>query len=181
MSTESIAESVSISDNITISVHDIGDLKEEFPRWDSFTTEEKLKFSREVVPEAIFSTSNTSTSGLHEYIVDNLDDTQSVDDSASHLAVGDDDSTTPSTSDSNLNNETNRFSVTTTIDNGNVIDTSTFVDASQGNGNTFKEVGLVNQSSSSGDVLFNHALINSVDKTSQKTVTIDVSLTFDSA
>lgn len=165
-----------IEDNVHFQVHHIDDLRREFPGWDSYSKRKKMELARTVEPVQTESSHNVTCVGFHEYIIDNIDTNQSVDEAATHLAVGTDDTTDPVTANTDLNNEASRFSVTDTFDNGSSLDVSTFLDTSEANGNTLKEVGLVNQSSSSGDILFNHSLISDIVKTSEKTTTIDVTL-----
>lgn len=117
----------------------------------------------------------TTVNGLHVEIVDVMDETKSSNFDASHLAVGDDD-TTPQSSNVSLNNEVGRFAVTETEDRSNSIWTRTFVDTSQANGNTLKEVGLITESS--GGTLLNHSIMQDVPKDNTTTVTIDVEIIF---
>lgn len=165
-----------IEDNVYCQIHHIDDLRKEFPEWDSYSKQKRMRLARTVEPVQTESSHNVTCTGFHEYIIDNIDTNQSVNDDASHLAVGDDDTSDPVASNTDLNNEVGRFSVTNTFDNGSSLDVSTFLDTSEANGNTLKEVGLVNQSSSTGDILFNHSLISDIVKTSEKTATIDVTL-----
>lgn len=173
-----IKSSVPIQDNVEVSIHDIDDLRKEVPGWDSLSKLEKMEAARNVDAIEEDSASNTTCIGLHEYIVDNLDSNQSVNESVSHLAVGDND-TAPASGNVNLNNEVGRFSVTSVNDAGSLLDISTFLDTSEANGNTLKEIGLTNQATVSGDILFNHSTISDIVKTSNKTATIDVTLEFE--
>ena len=124
-------------------------------------------------------TTNTTVDGLNEYIVDELDPGQTVDLDASHMAFGDDGASGTSSSDSSLNNEQYRTSVTDNVDNGKDLLCSTFLDSSEANGYTIDEVGVI--TASSGGTLLNHATISSVSKDSTKTATIDVTLEFRAA
>lgn len=159
-------------DNVHIKVHDVSDV----PGWDSYTKSEKRKILEEKDPVQESHQTNTTVNGLFEYIVDNLDTGQSVNEDASHLALGTS-TTDPTVDDTALGNEVFRTGVTSTLDDGTSLSTSTFIDTSEANGNTIEEVGLF--TASSGGTLLNHASVQSVAKTSSKTLTIDVTLTFD--
>lgn len=136
---------------------------------------ERESAARQTLSASIQRVENVTCVGLHEDIVDAIDPGQRVSLGADDLALGDDDSTSPSSSDTSLNNQIGRTDVTTADDEGSNLFLSTFIDSSELNGYTFREVGIYSESGT----LWNHALLaNPVEKTSTKTVTIDVSLAF---
>lgn len=165
-----------VSDNVKVTVHNIDDLRREVDDWDSLSKQEKLEASRDVDPMETIEDHNTTVDGLNEYIVDNLDPSQSVNEDASHLEVGSDGNTTPTTSDTGMNTSVGTFSVTSDSDNGKDLFTSTFLDTSQANGNTLAECGLT--TASSGGTLLNHSTFTDFNKTSSNTFTLDVTLSF---
>jgi len=173
-----IAPEISGIDNIRVSLHDVGDLRERFPNWDSLSKREKLKHAREVGPERVVESSNVTTTGLHELIVDMLHTEQAVNESASHLALGTDDTTQPASGDSTLNSEVYRVEVTDGIDRGSELFTSTFLDSTEANGNTLVEAGLVTSAAGGSNILLNHALISDIEKDEESTATVDVALSF---
>lgn len=122
---------------------------------------------------------NTQLQVFHENIVDAIDPNQTVTAiEASHLALGDDD-TTPAYGDTGLTNELRRDAVDSTTDNGNDLVTSTLLGSGEGNGNTYRELGLV--SASSGGTFLNHSLFLEKDKTSGEELTFQVTLEFRAA
>src|SRR6056297_2837301 len=78
--------------------------------WDSMSESEKMDWLDSATPDEQHVDYNTTVFGMHEYFAINLDDTQVLDESVTHLAIGDD-STAPTTDDSTLTNEVFRKSV----------------------------------------------------------------------
>jgi hypothetical protein len=170
-----VREQIRIGDNIRVQVHDIEDLREAVPNWGDLSKRERLEVTRQVDPVQTHSTANTTTIGLHEYHVKNLDPGTSKNEKASHLALGNDD-TAPSSANSALNNEVYRTAVSDSSIKGDELFTSTFLDTTEANGEMLHEVGLF--TADTGGTLLNHSTIAAVDKTSDNTATIDVSLTW---
>lgn len=130
----------------------------------------------DVTPTEVSKTTNVILDGFLEYLVDHVDSTQNVSAiDCSHLAVGDDGSAV-SSSDSGLTNEVFRKAVSSTGDNGKNITTQTLIETGEGNGNTFREIGLV--SASSGGTFFNHAVVSKEQKTDDISITYEVELQF---
>ncbi|MFB1066435.1 hypothetical protein [Natrinema sp. H-ect4] len=171
-----VREQIRLGDNIRVQVHDIEDLRETSPNWDDLSERERLEVTRRVDPVQTHSTANTTTIDLHEYHVENLDPATSRNEDASHLAVGNDDSTVPSSGNSSLNNEVYRTGISDSSVKGDELFTSTFLDTTEANGETLVEVGLF--TASSGGTLLNHSTIDPIGKTTDNTATIDVSLTW---
>lgn len=190
---------MAIEGRIETRLHDVDDLKEAVPEWDDLSKREKylvteppekLDFEElddderelaemEVEPVEENLDFNTTCVGLHEYIVDNLDPAQAVDKTASHLALGNDASVAPASSDTTLNNEVHREQVTDHADNGNELLASTFIDSTEANGYGLEELGIF--TASAGGDLLNHSTFTTVTKDNSKTVTFDVTLTFKAA
>jgi len=167
-----------VSDNVHIAVHDVETLREEIPEWDDLDREARHRRVREVDPEREIVDHNTVVDGLLNYLVDNLDPSQSASLDASHLEIGSD-STTASTSDSSMVSTIGTFATSDDSDNGKDLFTSTFLDTGQANGNDIKEAGLT--TASSGGTLLNRSTFAAITKTDSKTVTIDVTLEFRAA
>jgi hypothetical protein len=165
--------------------HDVSDLKNAYPDWDEMSDKEKLQATRNVEPVDQDTVYNVTTDELHKYFVRNLDpdDTSAeanVD--VAWLGLGTDSAGGTSTSDTDINNRTYEETVTDVANNGKDLLASTFLDSTEGNGNTFDELGLFSgdpANLSSNEVfLINHATFSNVTKDNSKTVTFDVTLTF---
>lgn len=180
----SFSHSLQVTGIIEGEVYDVEDAKREFDDWSSLSKEAKYRRLQDgsLDPVEEIEEHNTTCVGLHEYIVDELDVGQSVDEDASHLALGDGGGTgTPSTSDTSLFNEVYREQVTDSIDNGNELTTSTFIDSTEANGFDLDELGLYTSVDTGSNILLNHSTFGSVSKDNSKTITFDVSLQFQSA
>lgn len=164
-----------IHGEVTTAVYDI----DESDGWNELSDKEKLHSLKQREPEETYTTENITLRGMHIYFAQNLDDTQSVNESASYLAVGND-NTGPSVDNTTLNNEVFRKSVTDYTQTDNEVTTSTFIDTDEANDYTFREVGLFSGQLET-DIMWNHAIINDVAKDISRTITIDVTLTFDRA
>lgn len=169
---------VLIRDVVTVTTYDMDAVRRYIPEWDNLTRVEKLEALDEYgpPPKRQTTSSNTTINDLHEYLVDHLDTNQSVSAiDASHLALGDD-GTAASASDTGLTNEVYREAVDTTTDATRDLETETLLDENEGNGNTFREVGLV--SASTGGTFFNHSVIADEKKVQGDTKTFKVVLEF---
>lgn len=161
---------------VRLATYDMDDVRAAIPEWDSLDRAEKLAALKELDPADVEETSNIQLEAFHEHLVDVFDPNQSVTPlTTSHLALGTDDSSV-AYGDTGLNNEVYREGVDATTDNGNDLKVSTLLDEAEGNGSTYKELGLV--SAASGGTFFNHALIEDTEKTDEITLTITVELQF---
>lgn len=179
--------------HVRVEEHRVDQIRDAFPGWDDLRELEEvlgetfrdqpdpLDAARiaaldRLRPVDVVEARNTQLQVFHENIVDVYDPNQSVSAlSASHCALGTDGSST-AYGDTALTNEVYREAVDSSTDNGNDLKTQTLLDETEGNGNTYKEVGLV--SASSGGTFFNHALISDKEKTDQNTLTIEIVLQF---
>ena len=98
----------------------------------------------------------TTTVDLHEYLVANLLGDADVD--VSHLALGDDD-TAPDVQNRELNNEVERFELTSRFDEGRDLRTQTFLGAGDATGESLLELGLTDTADEVTFRLLNHSLI----------------------
>lgn len=168
-----------VKDNIKIKVHDIEALKSNVENWGELTKREKWQVANNTKPTKVIEEHNTTVDGLNEYIVDNLDPSQSVNKDASHIEIGSDNTGGTSTSDTSMNTLVDTLATTDEADNGKDLFTSTFIDTSQLNGNSLEEAGLT--TASSGGTLLNHSTFTAISKDNTKTVTIDITLEFRAA
>lgn len=201
MDTRQTSDTFKVEGRITATLHDVDMLQAHVDEWDTLSDYQKSLVVRppeqidvgsldeqnvgyalmDVEPTEEVSEFNTTCVGLHEYIVDELDAGQTVDEEASHLALGNDSSSTPSSGDTALNNEVFRKSVTDHADNGTELLCSTFVSSEEANGYTLEELGLYTDDGTGSDILLNHSTFSAVTKDSSKTVTFDVTLSFSAA
>lgn len=166
--------------------HDVTDLKAAADgNWDDLSQKEKLDVTRDVEPVDEDTVYNVTTDSLHQYFVDNLDpDNTAVeaDISVGWLGLGTNGGGGTTTADTDLNTRAYEEPVTDVADNGKDLLASTFLDSTEGNGNTFDELGLFTgdpANLANADVfLMNHASFAAVTKDNTKTVTFDVTLTF---
>lgn len=174
MSTQS---TLMVSGRVDTNVYD----EEQLPAdWDSLSDSEKMNRLDDVEPSESYTTHNTTVDGMHTYFARNLNPNDSINLGATHLAVGNDDATNPSTTDTSLNNEVFRTSASSYTQSGSDLTVSTFIDSSEANGYTLKELGLF-AGSGSGDRMWNHSLIANIAKDDSRTITFDVTLTFTAA
>lgn len=166
-------------------VHDESDLREATDDYDSLSKREKMELTREVEPEYEDTVYNVTTDELHQYFVDNLDPANTATEAnvdVSWLGLGTNGGGGTTTADTDLNNRTYEETVTDVADNGKELLASTFLDSTEGNGNTFDELGLFTgdpANLANAEVfLVNHATFSAVTKDNTKTVTFDVTLTF---
>ena len=182
-----LREEVEIRGRFDVALYDVDALRREIDDWDGLSKPEKHRAVREsgVDPVVEETTWNTTVRGLHEYLVDNLDPGQAVNESASYLAVGRD-NTGPTTSDDALVDEVSRTEVTEAVDNGRDLTVSTFLDSTEANvdvdaGEELREAALYTDTAANGGVMLNRALITEIAKDSSKTATVDVELQFRAA
>lgn len=150
--------------------------------WSSLSESEKLEVLRDMEPDEQSVDYNTTTEGMHEYFAINLDGSQSVNLEASHLALGTDDTTTPDPSDTSLNSEYFRTTVSDWVQTGNQLQVDTLIQSGEANGSTIREVGLFTDSSGgASERMLNHSLIADIEKDSTRNITIEVTLTFNAA
>lgn len=129
-------------------------------------------------------THNTICEGYHKLLVRLADpeDRLTHDDIDYHLLLGEDDSTTPSYTDTSLNAEVASVDVSDFINEGTDLYTSTFLDSTEANpsSGTYQsivEVGIkVTIGFETTEYLCNHSTIGEVQKNSQKTATIESTL-----
>lgn len=147
--------------------------------WDDRSDSDKMDWLSDAEPDEQHVDYNTTVFGMHEYFAINLDDSQTLDESATHLAIGDDD-TQPATDDSTLTNEIFRKVVSDYGQINETLTASTFIDSDEANGFVFREVGLF-AGPNETDRMWNHSTIAAIEKDNSRTITIEVDLTFSAA
>jgi len=176
---------LSLTGRIDKQVHDASVLENTFDDWSHKSKKEKLHLARQVAPVSEETVYNVTTERLHQYFVDNLDpDNTNVEANLTAAWIGLGTGGTPvSKTDTDLNNRIYAEQVTDHADNGTELLSSTFLDSTEGNGNDFDELGLFtgNPSNLANPEVFlmNHVTFSPVTKDNTKTVTFDVTLSFD--
>lgn len=185
MDSRNTTSGFTIEGRIDKQVHDVADLRAEVDDYDSLSESEKLQLARSVEAESEETVYNVTTDQLHQYFVDNLDrgnTSAEANIDAAWLGLGTNGGGGTATSDTDLNSRQYEETITDVADNGKELLCSTFVDSTEGNGNTFDELGLFTgdpANLANADVfLMNHATFNAVTKDNTRTVTFDVTLTF---
>lgn len=153
----------------------------EIPTWDILPTEAKELISRLSGAVQASLTANTTTLEMHEWLVAKSDPFNTTAPDMELLAVGRS-NTAVNEGDTELNDEVDQVDITSTSQETDTLRVSTFLDKNNGNvdvsdGESLSEVGLY-----AGNYFLNHAILgNDIDKTNNKTATIDVLITYDTA
>jgi len=142
---------------------------EDLPHSDQQLTLKKLR------PTYREHTHNVASNDFVEYLVDVIDPNQTsvTNQDPADFALGTDD-TSPSPSDSSLQNQVGTITIASETDNGATLTMTGTIGESQLNGNTLREIGITN----ANNFFFNRALIGPIAKTNDETVTINAELTF---
>lgn len=173
------SDSMTISGCIEASAYSVERLPDS---WDSLSDSEKLSYLSDEEPDERIVEENVTTIGMHEYFAENLNpDTGSLNLAADYLALGDDD-TTPSSSNTSLNNEFFRKQTSSGNATSNSLQVDTLVGKSQANGSTIREVGLFTDTSGgANERMLNHAVIADIVKDNTREITFQITLTFNAA
>lgn len=173
---------------IDVQEYDTDELEAAIPDWNSRSAASKLDAIRNtdaVQPQSEETVYNVTVERFHEYMVDNLDPSQTASKdniTTLWLGLGTDAAGGTNVSDTDLNSRQFEKNVTDTADNGTSLLASTFVDSTEANGNTYDELGLFsgdpNNLGNNDVFLLNHATFSDVSKDSSNTVTFDVTLQF---
>lgn len=164
-------------DNITIRLYKPPPI----PGWEQFPMRAKLWISKISGAIETVTARNTTTLEMHQWLVGRSDPSGGLTPDISELAVGRS-STTPTESDTGLNDEVDRVGITSSERSTDTLIIRTFLDKPNGNvdvgaGESLSEVGLF------ADTYFlNHSILPSdIDKTSSKTASITVEIVYDAA
>lgn len=174
-----------IQGRVETNVYDVESLRDKHPTWHDFTRKRRLSLLSYHDPDEYNVTTNVTTDRFHEYFVDNLDSTQtSAEDNIdiTWMAIGDDGGSGVASSDTDLNNRLYSETIDSTADDTKDIVFDTLLSSSEGNGNTYDEIGVYTGDPSNlgnSDVfLCNHATISSTTKDATKAVTFQVTISF---
>jgi hypothetical protein len=166
------AEEPQTTDNIRIAVFDAADAP-------------TPAAAAEATPKQVIETHNTTRDRYHEEVIGALaGDTPDL--TIDSLALGGSTADTANIPAGDpLGNETFRTGVTDVFTNAQTVTIATFIDSTQGVGETFEEAALVSEQSTN-DLPINRFLINDPGgllspKTNNETVTIDITITQEDA
>jgi hypothetical protein len=174
-------QSVNIRGTVEKRVYDSSDFEDDCPTRSALSS---------VDPVEVEKVSNVTVDKLHEYFVDNLDPNNTSNSSntvISWMALGTDGEKGVGVIDTDLNSSSSsdRFEkqVSNVSDGGKSVTATMTMGSSEGNSNTYDEIGLFNGDPSNvgnnADIfMFNHAKFSETTKTSDKTLSFDVTLTF---
>lgn len=163
-------------DNVEVKVYE----PPEIHSWEQFRTGAKIAISEEQGVIQTTTARNTTTLDMHDWLVARTDPNGSTGPNINELALGRSNTAT-NESDTELNDEVDRAPITSTNREGDTLRVTTFLDKAVGNvdvssGESLSEIGLYADS-----FFLNHAVLNDdIEKTSNKTATIDVLITYDS-
>jgi hypothetical protein len=182
------AEATLSRGRVTTERYDADALRTALPQWPDLPKRQRLAVLRLLEPVDVTTTTNTPCKGQHELLATYLCRAENSDATASHLAVGSDNGTSPAYTNESINNEGYRPAVTdSSLDDTTVVST-TFLDATEANDldsstseNKIREVGLVTDGTVGEGELLNHALVDPTDKNSSTAVTITVELSWEAA
>lgn len=166
--------------NVSVSVHDRDELdagaRALFATpYERLSREQREDLASLLPPAETFRESNTACIGLHEFVVDFLDKGQANPGSISGVAVGNGTAATAE-SDRSLTSRVETVGISRTRDDGATLFVSGFLDTTEANGYVLSELGAV-----AGDMLLNHSKIPTIEKTNQKTITVEITLTWSAA
>lgn len=128
-------------------------------------------------------THNTVCQGYHKFLtrLANPEEPLRIRDVDYELALGEDNTTAPSYSNSALNSQIAQTNVSDFINDGTNLYTSTFIDSTEANptdGSAYQSIVEIGIKAITPDktYLCNHSTINEIQKTDQKTCTIESTL-----
>lgn len=169
MKTESIAVA---RGSIVAEVYDVRQIENE--AWSNLSKADRLQLLQAGLykPVQTVATTNTTCIGLDEARALSLVPPGEVDPVAT-FDVGTDD-TAPTYNDTELGNNVYSADLVSFSADGNDFNAVAFLDTTEANDNTLVEGGLVSEAGR----LLNHSTFTSIDKTPNREVTIDITITF---
>lgn len=183
METITETDAAPAGDNVEVSLYEADELRSQYDGdWDELSNEEKLAFLQtgSVEPEDTFTQHNVTTNDYHDHLRNLANPRTSVTPRTTEfIAFGDTQAHSPS--DSQLNNENNRFTVTSHEQDPQELQTITLLSSDQAVGDTIVEAGLVNESS--GGMFFNLVDLNDPEgrlspKTQDYAVTVTINIQY---
>jgi len=165
-------------DNVTVAVFDMAVVRYQVPEWNALprAAQRQHLIDRTAGPKRVDTTSNATTTGLHEVTAEllSLNAGQGGDiDEIDMLLLGDDDSSF-SSSDTSLNNKVGEIQATDQSATGATFEVNEFLSPNQLNGETIAELALQTASGR----LCNHApTTQSYSKDSQIAILFNIEIT----
>lgn len=164
--------------NVQLKVYDTDVLRFIYPEWDTLDKNQKLQLVQNTGIEAAkkIKEHNVTCIDLFNYLAKNVNPDRNADAAGEKIAFGTDDSSF-SSSDQSLNNNVGEITLSGADTDASTHETTftAFMDSTELNGYTLKELGLIG----SDGGLWNHAAISpTVDKTNSETVVAEVFITF---
>lgn len=184
---ESIAsDSLSVRGQVSKRVYDLSEVRDTVDNYDELSREKRIDVLRGTEPVEEETVDNVTVDRFHEYFVDNLNrnNTSSVANlEPTHIAVGGNGSAGISESDTQLNTRLYNEEIDTYNDIGKTLVSTILMSSSEGNGNTYNEIGIftgdpANVGSDPTVFMLNHTTFSDFTKDNTKSITFDVSLTF---
>jgi hypothetical protein len=163
---------------ITIRRYDAEALRTALPQWNDLPKKQRLAAVSLLSPESATTTTNIPKKGQHQLLASYLCRAESSTETATHLAVGDDNSTSP-TYTGGMNNEQYRTEITDSSKNDTTAVSTTYLDATEANSmDAVREVALVTSETPGADNEYwlNHSLVDPEPKSSTVALTITVEL-----
>lgn len=176
-----VADALSVSGRISVAMYDVTDLNHHHLGWRDLPDIHKLELVEHVEPVESHCSENVTCTDLFEWLADALNGATSAPPDPDAIAVGRS-TTTPQSSDSSLNDEVERISITSFADEGTQVRFTSFVGEDEANvdvdaGETLSEAGAY-----AGSFFLNHSLFDTeYEKDSTKTMTVEVVLSFNAA
>ena len=163
---------------MTIRRYDAGALRTALPQWGNLPKKQRLAAVSLLTPESTTTATNIPKKGQHQLLASYLCRTESPTETAAYLAVGDDNSTSP-TYTGGMNNEQYRTAVTDSSRDDTTAVSTTYLDATEANDmDAVREVSLVTSETPGADNEYwlNHSLVDPEPKSSAVALTITVEL-----
>jgi hypothetical protein len=145
--------------------HNVSDIR---PGFNGLSHRAQRTFLQKLQPTDRYVTHNVASTVFLEYLVDELDQNQSVtnqDPERFALGTGNSD---PSSGDTGLDNEVGEIAIATVTDNGTTLTMEATLTETELNGNTLEEIAVTNNNA----FFYNRALIGPIEKTDEVTVSI---------
>lgn len=189
MSEQSSVDGVGIKGEVTASVYDVSVVKQQYEDWNTLSQSEKYTILTSYTPETEIHSCNVTVTDLHEYIVRDLNptNTSAADNiTASHAGIGDNAGAGIVSSDTNLNNLLVSKQILDSVSNGTTLTSTFLLESTEANGKSINEIGiasgnLTNIGTDSSVFLLNHASFTTIEKDNKNSVTFTVELTFANA
>lgn len=169
---------IKVTGEISVSLYEVSALNNHHNGWRKLPDMHKLEFLDGFTPVESHTSTNVACTGLFEWISESLNAAITTPDEPDQIALGRS-STTPSSSDTSLDDEVDRVDITSFADEGTQVRMTAFVGEAEANvdvsaGETISEGGVY-----AGSKLLNHSLFGTdYEKDNTKTMTVEIVLSF---